>query len=90
MAWKFIRNMVGNGVVQSFPLSQNGGNLINDLSKAEPLTEFYLTIFGTAMHNPDESRLINYVNFCLEETLHDPINNDSTLKELQVQKYLIA
>ena len=85
VVWAFIKKLAGFNISHTFPLTQNGILLIEDLAKAELLAGFYVSIIGVDNRIANEDQLRLYVDNCLEEASEDSVNNDFSLQEMQTQ-----
>ena len=83
--WYFIKKIAGIENTHSFPLSQNGVLLIEDLAKAELLADFYVTIIGVDNSIANEDNLKAYVDKCLQEESENLINRVFIMNEMQTQ-----
>ena len=83
--WNFIRKISGFDVAHTFPLTQNGTLLLEDLAKAELLATFYIGIIGVENKLTNEIQLKSHLDICLLEMSANSINNPFTASEMQAQ-----
>ena len=83
--WNFFRSILGTKIPHSFPLSANGVTLIGALAKAELLASHFNLIIGSKVTIHEEHRKVEFIQSCLREESHLPINCLFTFEELDSQ-----